>query len=186
MKKGGYKIIDFKGTELSTTAVEILGIFEQIMDNYDKPILVSGVILNGELQDDAYAGVQGKIAQDLSKYVELTVYGGVITVTEDDNITFASAMSNTELTEDVGTLMNTSLMKTNSETLTADLNDAVNGWSYYSSSSTNRPGDDGYYVLTLVHTVSKAQLAIGRNTGILFTRTYTASAWGAWAQATNA
>ena len=106
MKKGGYKIIDFKGTALSGTAIELPGIYDQIVDDYDKPIMVSGVTISGELQDDAYAGVQEKTAQDLSKFVELTVYGGIITVTEDDEVTFATAKSNTELTADVNALLN--------------------------------------------------------------------------------
>lgn len=106
MKKGGYKIINFKGTALSGTAVELSGIYDQIVDDYDKPIMVSGVTISGKLQDDAYADVQEKTAQDLSKSVELTVYGGIITVTEDDEVTFASAKSNTELTANVNTLFN--------------------------------------------------------------------------------
>lgn len=104
MKKGGYKIIDFEGTELSSSAVEMLGIFEQIMNNYGKPILVSGVIIDGELQDDAYADVKGLIAADFSKYLELTVYGGVITVTEDDDITFAVSETTAELAVEIGDL----------------------------------------------------------------------------------
>lgn len=99
MKKGGYKIIDFKGTALSGTAVEIPGIFNQIVYNYNKPIMVSGVIISGELQDDAYAAVS-----DTEDTVVLTVYGGAITVTEDDEVTFASVKSNTELAADIATL----------------------------------------------------------------------------------
>lgn len=99
MKKGGYKIIDFKGTALSGTAVEIPGILEKIVDNYDKPILVSGVILNGELQDDAYAAVS-----DTEDTVILTVYGGAITITEDDEVTFAVAKTPAELAAEIGDL----------------------------------------------------------------------------------
>lgn len=83
MIKGGYKIIDFKGVELSTTAVEITGVYNQIVDDYNKPIMISGVLLDGELQDDAYASV--KVSDES---VELTVYDGVITVTDDDEVTF--------------------------------------------------------------------------------------------------
>lgn len=130
MKKGGYKIIDFEGTELSSTAVEILGIFEQIMDNYEKPILVSGVILDGELQDDAYADVKGLIAADLSKYLELTVYGGVITVTEDGDVTFAGSKTPAELTTEIGDLED--LETTEKESVVGAINELV-GRIVYSS-----------------------------------------------------
>lgn len=89
MKKGGYKIIDFKGTALSGTAVEMSGIYEQIVDDYDKPIMVSGVILNGKLQDAAYASVI-----ETEDSVKLTVYSGVITVTEDNEVSFTSSVIN--------------------------------------------------------------------------------------------
>lgn len=85
MIKGGYKIIDFKGAELTTTAVEISGIYNQIVDDYNKPIMISGANISGELQDDAYASV--KVTDES---VTLTVYGGVITVTEEDEVTFES------------------------------------------------------------------------------------------------
>ncbi len=104
MIKGGYKIVNFNGAALSGVAETLSGIYDQIVDDYDKPIMVSGVSLNGDIMDDAYASVQEKIAGDLSKSVELTVYGGVITVTEDDEVTFVLAKSNTELTEDVSEL----------------------------------------------------------------------------------
>ena len=96
MKKGGYKIIDFKGTALSGTAVDMPGIYDQIVDDYDKPIMVSGVILSGELQDDAYASV--KVNDDS---VSLTVYGGIITVTEDDEVSFAVSKTNAELAAEI-------------------------------------------------------------------------------------
>ena len=106
MIKGGYKIVNFNGAALSGVAETLPGIYDQIVDDYDKPVMVSGVSLNGDIMDDAYAGVQEKIAGDLSKSVELTVYGGIITVTEDDEVTFATAKSNTELTADVNALLN--------------------------------------------------------------------------------
>lgn len=104
MKKGGYKIIDFKGTALSGTAVDMPGIYDQIVDDYDKPVMVSGVSLNGDIMDDAYASVQEKIAGNLSKSVELTVYGGIITVTEDDKVSFVVSKTTAELTAEIGDL----------------------------------------------------------------------------------
>lgn len=185
MIKGGYKIIDFKGAELSTTAVEITGIYNQIVDDYNKSIMVSGVIISGELQDDAYAGVQEKTAQDLSKSVELTVYDGVITVTEDDEVSFAFAKGNIELTEDVENIMSNSVMKTSNRTVVGDANEAVSGWAYYGSGSTNIPTSGAFFILTLVHTTIKCQFALNRNLNILYTRTYSSDIWTEWKRATN-
>jgi len=91
MIKGGYKIVDFKGNSLSDTAVTMNGMYAQIVDDYNKTIMVSGVILSGELQDDAYVSV--KVGDG---YVELSVYGGVITVNDNDEITFASYATPTD------------------------------------------------------------------------------------------
>lgn len=99
MIKGGYKIVNFNGTALSGTAVDMPGIYDQIVDDYNKTIMVSGVILSGELQDDAYASVK---VNDGS--VDLIVYGGVITVTDDDEISFAAAKSPIELAAEIGDL----------------------------------------------------------------------------------
>ncbi len=58
MIKGGYKIVNFNGAALSGTSVTIPGIYDQIVDDFGKSIMVSGVLLNGNVMDDAYAGVQ--------------------------------------------------------------------------------------------------------------------------------
>lgn len=104
MIKGGYKIVNFNGAALSGSSETLPGIYDQIVDDYDKPVMVSGVSLNGDIMDDAYAGVQEKIAGDLSKSVELTVYGGIITVTEDDEVTFVLSKTTAELTAEIGDL----------------------------------------------------------------------------------
>lgn len=104
MIKGGYKIVNFNGAALSGVSETLPGIYAQIVDDYDKPIMVSGVSLNGDIMDDAYASVQEKIAGDLSKSVELTVYGGIITVTEDDEVTFVLSKTTAELTAEIGDL----------------------------------------------------------------------------------
>ena len=97
MIKGGYKIVNFNGAALSGSPEVLPGIYAQIVDDYDKPVMVSGVSLNGDIMDDAYAGVQEKVAGDLSKSVELTVYGGIITVTEDDKVSFVLSKTTAEI-----------------------------------------------------------------------------------------
>lgn len=101
MRKGGYKIVDFKGAELSSTVVVRPGIYSQIIDDYDKTILVSGVSLGGTLKDDSFASVS-EVTGDSGDSVDLGVYGGVITVTEDDEITFTLSSTPAELDTKIG------------------------------------------------------------------------------------
>lgn len=180
MIKGGYKIIDFKGVELSTTAVEITGIYNQIIDDYNKPIMVSGVSISGELQDDAYASVK---VDDSS--VTLTIYGGVITVTEDDEVTFAVAKSNVELAAEIEELKLKAFCLTSNEAVTTDVNDAVRGYAVYSAGAPNLPTAAVYLVMTFYRSTGvKFQFALNRAVNVLYTRTYD-GIWSAWRQATN-
>ena len=55
-RKGGYKIIDLKGLDFSTNKV-IDGIHESIEDNYGKPLLFSGIVIDGVEKDDVFANV---------------------------------------------------------------------------------------------------------------------------------
>ncbi len=150
MKKGGYKIIDFKGTALSGTAVEIPGILEQIADNYNKPIMVSGVVLNGELQDDAYASVN-----DTEDTVVLTVYGGVITVNEDDEVTFTSGSPSGggDTVTIVQKTYTTSTVMTgnNTSTFTIDVSDLVEAHEKVVPVNFRGADGDGYINLGVVY-----------------------------------
>lgn len=113
--KGGYKIVDFNGAALSGTAVVISGIYNQIADNYKKPVLVSGVSLNGVVKDDAFTS-----ADEGTGSVTLNVYGGTITVTDDDKVTYTASEGTAELEAKIGDLDD---LKT---TDTGSLVDAVN------------------------------------------------------------
>lgn len=57
MLKGGYKIIDLKDVNLITdeAAVKIDGIYEAIEGNYRKPLLVSGLTIDGVEKADFFA-----------------------------------------------------------------------------------------------------------------------------------
>lgn len=87
--KGGYKIIDFRGIELSTTPVDIKGIYEAIEENLDKCLIASGVTKDGATYNDeciATPDING------SDYV-ISFHDGkvIITVTDDDEVTLAEA-----------------------------------------------------------------------------------------------
>lgn len=91
MQNGGYKIIDLKNTNLTSTAKEIAGIYNAIGQNNRKVLLLSGLVINGvELSDVFVKSV--KIGNDyvLNAYYvvadnELTAYD--ILVEDDDKVT---------------------------------------------------------------------------------------------------
>lgn len=88
MIKGGYKIIDFKDTPLTTggEATTIAGIYGSIEGSYRKPLLLSGLTIDGIERNDVYAPatVSG------SNFV-FTAYGKTITITGADAVTVANA-----------------------------------------------------------------------------------------------
>lgn len=124
MRKGGYKIVDFKGAELSSTVVVRPGIYSQIIDDYDKAILVSGVSLGGTLKDDSFASVS-EVTGDNGDSVDLGVYGGLITVTEDDEVTFTLSSSPAELDAKIGDLDD--LETTGKDSLVGAINEVNEG-----------------------------------------------------------
>lgn len=183
MIKGGYKIVNFNGAALSGTAETLTGIYDQIVDDYDKPIMVSGVSLNGDIMDDAYASVQEKISGDLSKSVELTVYGGIITVTEDDEVTFAVSKTTEELNEDIGDIED--ILKNFGYPLSSeiknnvDLNTVTNpGFYSLGSGLTNAPVQ---YIILIVAGSATAQIAqFAINTGKFYSRERRSNTWTSW------
>lgn len=53
MKKGGYQIIDMAGVDAITTAQTVAGIYEAIEGNYNKPVILTGIVVQGVEYDDA-------------------------------------------------------------------------------------------------------------------------------------
>lgn len=84
--RGGYQMIDLKNKSLSTTEVEIPGVYEAIEGNYRKPILLHNINLGGTEKADAYVDFTLS-----STTYSATVYGGTIAITEDDEVTYTPA-----------------------------------------------------------------------------------------------
>lgn len=88
MIKGGYKIIDFKDNPLTTggAATTIIGIYDSIKGSYRKPLLLSGLTIDGIKRNDVYAPatVSG------TNFV-FTAYGKTITITDTDAVTVVEA-----------------------------------------------------------------------------------------------
>lgn len=83
MLKGGYQIVDLHGEALTDSAVIIPGIYENIEGNYQKPLLLSGVHVDGMERADVFAPA----IIDGGNFT-FAVYGGTITVTSDDAVTY--------------------------------------------------------------------------------------------------
>lgn len=80
MANGGYKIIDLKGTSLSTTAKTIEGVYAGI-GSTKKPIMLCNINIGGTAYHDTIIN----ITVSSSKYV-WTVYGYNFEVTNQDKV----------------------------------------------------------------------------------------------------
>ena len=87
MIKGGYKIIDFKDSPLKVggEAITIGGIYDTVEVSYRKPLLLSGLNIDGVEYNDVYATptISG------GNYV-FTAYGKTITITNADAVSVTS------------------------------------------------------------------------------------------------
>lgn len=85
MRKGGYHIINLKDQPLSAEAVIIKGLYNDIEGSYRKPLLLSGIIIDGVEKPDTY--VTATIAEGGN--ISISAYGKTITVTSEDAVTIA-------------------------------------------------------------------------------------------------
>lgn len=81
-RKGGYKIIDLKGLDFSSNMV-IDGIHESIEDNYGKPLLFSGIVIDGVEKDDVFAN-----AVVNGDGYDVTLYGQTLHISNVDVVGF--------------------------------------------------------------------------------------------------
>ena len=84
--RGGYQIINFKGTPLETEGAVMMidGIYDAIEGNYGKPIMCSGVVIDGKEINEFYSnptlsGTDFKI----------TINDKTITITDVDGVSVA-------------------------------------------------------------------------------------------------
>lgn len=142
MKNGGYKIIDLKDTNLTTSASATLsGIYEAIENNYRKAILLSGIVIDGVKKADAFVTVD--VAN--SNYLISNVYGMNLTITDEDVIiseeaaavlhSYSIVISGSMIATDNTTLnpfeLHFNLTTKNKITTKQDVYDYVSELSYY-------------------------------------------------------
>lgn len=87
MIKGGYKVVDLKDTNLSSTTeggVTINGVYSSIEAAYRKPLLFSGIVIEGVEKNDCLPDVTAG-----ENSYSVSMYGKTVTVTNTDNVTIA-------------------------------------------------------------------------------------------------
>lgn len=83
MKKGGYKIIDFKDVNITTgEGITVTGIYESIESSHRKAIMLSGVTIDNVEKPDCFVDCE---VQD-SNY-QFTAYGKTWVITNEDLVT---------------------------------------------------------------------------------------------------
>lgn len=87
MLKGGYKIIDFKDNNLTTeTPVVITGIYSELENNYRKPLLISGITIDGVEKPDCFVS-----CTHAENSYTFALYGHNVTVSNADSVSIAVA-----------------------------------------------------------------------------------------------
>lgn len=85
MKRGGYKIIDFKDVNILTDGgATVTGIYKDIEKRHRKAILISGITIDGVEKPDCFVDCEGSG----SNYT-FTAYGKTFTITNADKVTIA-------------------------------------------------------------------------------------------------
>lgn len=87
MVRGGYHVVDFNNVNLSTTneqGVTISGIYESIENNYRKPLLFTGIVIDNVEKNDTYS----EITSTENSYT-ITIYNHTITITNENNVKIA-------------------------------------------------------------------------------------------------
>lgn len=97
--KGGYKIIDFGGSSLSSTPVTKADILAALKDNYGKVVLLTGVVIGDNAMDDCFSTP----LPDGDDGFKLSAYDGYIAVTKVGAVTYTS-VSPENLAEDLDEL----------------------------------------------------------------------------------
>lgn len=84
MISGGYKLVDFKGNNLTTTntdGITIDGIYDSIENSYGKMLVASGIVLEGvEKNNVGITAISGDNSYTIS------MYGSTVTITSTDNV----------------------------------------------------------------------------------------------------
>ena len=103
--RGGYIIADFKKTALTSgTQASIEGLFNSVSNPYEKPVMVSGLVI-GDVKYPAFYAVFVKNSNNYEAQVTINGTALSIVVTPNDNVTVT-------VTTGAGTLNTSSTTRT--------------------------------------------------------------------------
>lgn len=89
MFKGGYKLIDFKETNITLDTPSIIkGVYEAIENNYRKPTLITGLVIGNVEKEDTFVNFE---------YGE-NVYNGLLGMTANNKVLFIKITNNDAVT----------------------------------------------------------------------------------------
>lgn len=91
MIKGGYKIINFKGTALTSgTTSKIDGVYDSIKNSYNKATMISGLVVGNTKYPDFFAPF---VPNEGTYETDVTISGHSLTITiaSGDNVTVVEA-----------------------------------------------------------------------------------------------
>lgn len=76
--KGGYKLIDLKGTKLTVggDGVTVKGIYNSIENSYNKPLILTGISIGGTERNDIFIDftvVSGSYVANISATEKITI-----------------------------------------------------------------------------------------------------------------
>ena len=141
--KGGYKIVSLNGNDLASgDSFVVNGLYENLVNSYKKPILVTEIVIDGEKQQDSFAVVK----QSDGGY-KIDVYDYALTVTSEDSV---SAVALPEITS-----IGNGLTLTDGELSVEGGGSALYRHDIYIH---NAPGNNVYDVVLLVYSHSNAPL----------------------------
>lgn len=84
MFKGGYKLIDFKETNITSTETStIKGVYEAIKNNYRKPTLITGLVIENVEKEDTFVNFEHNTNE----------YNGLLGITADNKVLFIKIKS---------------------------------------------------------------------------------------------
>lgn len=84
-RKAGYKVLNLKGTDLSSASFTLDGVYESIEGNYYKALLLSGIVINSVEKADVFVTAE---VDSNANYV-IKAYDKTITIASDDTVTVA-------------------------------------------------------------------------------------------------
>lgn len=84
-KNGGYKIVDLKDKNITSTGVTIKGVHESLEATYRKAVMITGLTIDGVEKNDTFVEVNTNAGN-----LTIECYKGTLTITPEDLVTYTA------------------------------------------------------------------------------------------------